>query len=68
MNDKEINFIKLILRSPDSGDGWRNVSIMLWRLVEDFDKKELIENEQYADGSGRVRLSPLGLSVVNYII
>jgi hypothetical protein len=66
LNDKELGFLRLILRSPDRGDGWRSVSSVVWPLVESFTQPDLIEIEPSADG-GRVRLSPRGAIVIDYI-
>lgn len=60
----DIAFLKLILRSPDIGNGWRQVSNTLWLVVEEFKHQELIE---LWHGFKRVRLSGRGLIVVDYI-
>lgn len=37
MNKKPpMDFLKLVLRSPDQGDGWRNVSDMLWPTTQEI--------------------------------
>ncbi len=59
----EKSFLKLLLRSPDEGDGWRKVSSMVWPLVESFGPKELIETKD----SNMVRLSERGLVLVDYM-
>jgi hypothetical protein len=65
ITDNNRSFLKLLLRSPDIGDGWRQVSDVVWPLVSGFDKKELLElNED----EKRVRLSPDGLVVANYLV
>jgi len=48
LNDKELGFLRLILRSPDRGDGWRSVSSVVWPLVESFTQPDLIEIEPSA--------------------
>jgi len=60
----EINFLRLVQRSEDIGDGWRQVSDILWQLVERFDRPELIDKD--ADKK-RVRLSERGLIVAGYL-
>ena len=59
---KDKQFIALLLRSPDTGDGWRNVSKIVWPLVTVFAHQELIETKE-----GAVRLSALGKTVITYI-
>lgn len=63
--DTEVNFLKLIIRSTDRGDGWRQVSTLLWRLVHEFKPKELIEIDY---DKLRVRLSERGKIVVEYLL
>jgi len=63
IQDKDRNFLSLLLRSPDKGDGWRSVSNMLWPLVDGFGQKELIETRDNAF----VRLSEKGKIVMEYI-
>ena len=65
--EREIDFLRLLLRSPDNGDGWRYVSKVLWTLVEKFGRPELIEAIPTEDGSGHVRLTERGLIVCDYI-
>lgn len=59
--DKE--FLKLLLRSPDVGDGWRNVSSAVWPLVAAFKHPELIRMRN----GNQVKLSGRGLIIVDYI-
>lgn len=66
-SDEDVSFIRLLQRSTDTGDGWRNVSTLLWRLVERFPHKELLETDLKIDGSGKVRLSERGRIVVEYL-
>jgi len=67
LSDDDINFIRLVQRSPDRGDGWRSVSALLWRMVEGFARQELIERERNEDGTGRVRLNERGNIVAEYL-
>ena len=64
LSDKDKGFIRLLMRSPDNGEGWRKVSNMLWPLVERFDAQELIERD---DGMHMVRLSEKGQTVSEYL-
>lgn len=59
--------IKLLLRSPDVGDGWRTVSTTLQSLVLQVVEKEpdLFQIEQ--EPSFRVRLTPQGQTVGKYM-
>jgi len=66
MDQKAKSFLQLVLRSPDTGDGWRNVSSALWPLVKGFSLPELIETEGDASG-GRLRLSERGKIVCDYL-
>jgi hypothetical protein len=65
ITDNNRSFLKLLLRSPDIGDGWRKVSDVVWTLVDQFDKPELLEKD--SEGK-RVRLSPNGQVVADYLI
>jgi hypothetical protein len=64
LSAKEKGFLRLIQRSPDIGDGWRQVSDALWALVAFFGKQELIETDCE---NKRVRLSHDGAIVVRYL-
>ena len=66
MNNQSRDFIRLILRSPDIGEGWRKVSDPLWKLVEAFAHQELLEKQDSAEGK-KVRLSPDGIVVARYL-
>ena len=59
-------FLKLICRSPDTGEGWRNVSAPLWKFVTGFPHQDLIESEAKENG-GRVRLSSEGEIFTKYM-
>ncbi len=43
MNDADKEFLRLLLRSPDEGDGWRSFSKTLWPLVSMFESPDLLE-------------------------
>ena len=67
IEDAHIDFIRLVLRSPDEGDGWRSVSKMLrnfaTKMVEDA--PQLYETKE-EDGKLSVRLSEEGLVLGKY--
>lgn len=65
LSDNSRSFLKLLLRSSDLGEGWRQVSTGVWPLVEQFEEKELLELNEIEK---KVRLSPLGETVVNYAL
>lgn len=65
---QQTNFIQLILRSPDRGDGWRHVSGFLTPMAEKqaTENPELFETRQ--DGAAfMLRLSDRGLILADYI-
>lgn len=63
---KDIDFLRLIQRSHDIGDGWRQMSETLWLfLVPRFEYKELLELNET---ERKVRLSERGKIVVEYLI
>lgn len=65
LNESDKEIMKLIQRSPDQGDGWRTVSSMLWKpVIVSFTQKELLEIDEE---NQRVRLSPKGIIVADYI-
>lgn len=68
ISDNSRGFLKLLLRSPDIGEGWRKVSKTTRPLVEKFPEKELLEIQDHADGTARVRLSEKGRIVVEYAV
>ena len=49
--DKQMHFIRLILRSPDKGDGWRSVSSTLREFAETMvsEQPELYETMHDGD-------------------
>jgi len=63
LSPKDITFLKLLLRSPDVGEGWRNVSKTVWPLISQFPHRELIR----VRNGNQVRLSGRGKIVVDYI-
>lgn len=65
--DKDRDVLKLIMRSPDRGEGWRSVSNACWPLVESFVSDELLESKKNEDGTGMVRLSDRGSVLCDYL-
>lgn len=64
LTEQSKSLIRLILRSPDIGDGWRQCSSSVYQLIENFPHQELIE----ADANNlRVRLSERGQIVQEYL-
>lgn len=63
IQDKD--FLRLLGRSPDRGDGWRSVSQVCWSLVEQFGQKELLEIDQ---SNMRVRLTEAGNAVLMFAL
>ena len=68
ISDQDKDFIRLLLRSKDTGDGWRNVSKQVWPLVEQFGEQRLLEKQAGEDGSGKVRLTDNGQTVAEYLL
>ena len=64
LHPRDQDFIRLIRRSPDRGDGWRSVSEMLWSLVEGFGDQSLIETDV---AERKVRFSDRGAVVAEYL-
>lgn len=46
-------------------DGWTPVSSVVWPLLDDV-PTELLEREQFPDGSGRARLTTAGETVLQW--
>lgn len=59
------DFLRLLERSKDHGDGWRRVSKTCWTLVEAFKTTELLEMDKE---NMRVRLTPAGIIVVKFVL
>jgi hypothetical protein len=64
---RDRNILQLLLRSPDVGEGWRNVSEVVWPFIENFNEKSLIETEKH-DKGGRVRLTHDGRVVCKFAV
>jgi hypothetical protein len=61
---RDVELLRLILRSPDVGDGWRNVSGVLWEHVV---KNAVIDLVEFDYENKRVRFSPEGVIVMRYL-
>jgi hypothetical protein len=57
--------LQLIQRSPDIGDGWRQVSDALWRHAEDQAHPDLTELDSEKK---RVRFTSEGDTIMRYAI
>jgi len=67
LSDKTRDVLRLLMRSPDHGDGWRKVSGVLWLVVTPSMPDDLVEKQPSSDG-GRVRLTERGKAVCDYLI
>lgn len=65
LNDKQVQLLKLIARSPDIDRGWRQVSDPIWKAVEAYAHKDLTEIDP---ARKRIRLTPDGETVLKYIV
>jgi hypothetical protein len=67
----QIDFLRLVLRSPDAGEGWRPVGKMLLPMVTQYAAKErlaeLVEVVPADDGTGKIRLTERGAVAVAYM-
>ena len=65
LSDHDQGVIRLILRSPDRGDGWRHSAPEVWKqFIKTVERKELLETD---DENMMVRLSKVGQIVANYL-
>lgn len=68
MTENLKTLLALIERSPDRGDGWRSASPVIFRgLVKTYPDQSLIEWKENDDGSGFVRLTDKGRTVMPYL-
>lgn len=67
LSENQAIFLKLVLRSPDVGEGWRNVSRAVWKIIEEQAESlpELIEIDK---DTFRLRLTKEGQIVVRYLV
>ena len=68
ISDRQIDFIRLIVRSPDKGGGWRVVSNTLRKFSEDTvaEQPELYKTQEI-DGQFMLRLSARGEILSEYL-
>ena len=68
LEDEQEPFMRLLMRSPDQGDGWRAVSDMLRIPTERVvaQRPELYETKE-VDGKFMVRLSERGIVLFEYL-
>lgn len=68
ITDRQINFIRLVDRSPDAGDGWRRVSGSLADFVRETaaEQPELYETQE-EDGALMIRFSERGAILRDYV-
>ncbi len=64
ITDTQKHMLRLIQRTTDSGEGWRQVSGFLWDLVVEQSHPELTELDQE---NKRVRFTPEGVTVMRYL-
>lgn len=64
ITDAQKNVMRLIQRSPDVGDGWRQVSGALWRVVVANSHPDLTDLDEEMK---RVRLTAEGETVMRYL-
>lgn len=68
LEDLHIDFIRLVMRSPDVGEGWRTVSKTLRKWAEDTVAKRPEIYEIKADGNTlMLRLSERGKVLADYV-
>ncbi len=65
LSQQQIDFMRLLRRSPDIGDGWRQSGAMLWPLVQKFANPELTELDTE---KMRVRLTEKGETLLRFAI
>lgn len=68
LEDLHIDLIRLVMRSPDVGEGWRSVSTTLRKCVEETTAKrpEIYETKVEND-TFMVRLSERGQVLADYV-
>lgn len=67
LSENQTIFLKLVLRSSDAGDGWRNVSRVVWNVIKEQAESlpDLIEIDK---DTFRLRLTKEGQIVVRYLV
>ena len=64
LEQRVIDFVKLVLRSPDLGDGWRNVAPALRFITKDTVQRQ---PELFDFDGERIRLTERGAVVSEYL-
>lgn len=64
LTDAQMNGLRLVMRSPDSGDGWRKCSKILFEKVILPMPDELFEKDV---ANQMVRLTEKGLTLVEWL-
>lgn len=67
LSQNDNSFLRLLMRSPDKGEGWRAVSETCRPLIDSFAHQELLEKKTNEDGFLMVRLSDRGAVLVDYL-
>lgn len=68
LTGKQVDIIRLIMRSRSLDDGWRKVSDPVWPLIEGAHMPEDLVEVRRSDGERFVRLTPNGVVVATYLI
>ena len=63
LSQQEKELIRVIVRSPDRGEGWRQCSPTPWKWIRAVEAPELLE---FDDENLRVRLTAAGEAFVKY--
>jgi hypothetical protein len=68
LEDLHIDFIRLVMRSPDVGEGWRSVSNALRKFAESTaSKRPEIYETKTESGALMLRLSLRGKILADYV-
>jgi len=68
IEDDQIDFIRLIMRSEDQGDGWRKISKMLRNFVSAMvERRQDLYETKEVDGVLQLRLSDRGSILADYV-
>ena len=76
LEQRDKDFLKLLMRSPDEGEGWRRVSELLWPMVQAQHErtpellriKSLPSDNEVDEYRRYVRLSAEGKVVVEWLV
>lgn len=64
LTNEQRGLLKLVMRSADIGDGWRQCSDMIYRTLIPHSDPALIERD---DTAKRVRMTPEGQTVFKWL-